>query len=113
VEQGAGHDARKEAVRLHRNRGRRVAPYGLTEVRDAATGALIASFSYDGLGRRLSQTTPSGTTYHHYDGDKVAFETDEAGSVIRAYTYGPDGLPATMTHQGRRTTTIRTTGATC
>jgi len=72
----------------------------LTEVRDAATGALIASFTYDGLGRRLSQTTPSGTTYYHYDGDKVAYETDETGTVIRAYTYGPTGLPVTMTYQG-------------
>lgn len=73
----------------------------LAEVREAATGASVASFTYDGAGRRLSQTTVSGTTFYHYDGDKVAFETDEAGNVTLSYTYGPAGLPATLTYQGQ------------
>jgi len=73
----------------------------LIEVRDQATGALVASFTYDGFGRRLSRTTTAGTVFYHYDGGKVTCETDAAGNILAAYTYGPDGGPATLRYQGQ------------
>ena len=73
----------------------------LIEVRDQATGALVASFTYDGFGRRLSRTTAAGTVFYHYDGGKVTCETDDAGNILAAYTYGPDGGPATLRYQGQ------------
>jgi YD repeat-containing protein len=73
----------------------------LVEVLDATTGEVIASFTYDGLGRRLSQSTAQGTTYYHHSGDKVAYETDEAGNVTLMFSYDSAGLPLTMRYQGQ------------
>jgi len=72
----------------------------LIEVREKATGNLVAAFSYDGDGRRISQTTVQGTVYYHYDGRHVAYETDGAGNITLAFTYDQAGIPLTMRYQG-------------
>lgn len=61
----------------------------------------VASFVYDGQGRRISQTTASGTTFYHYAGDRVAYETDSTGAVTRSFTYSPSGIPVSMTYLGQ------------
>jgi len=73
----------------------------LVEVRDVSTGQLIASFTYDGQGRRLSMTTPEGTTYYHYAGDRVAYQTDQNGNITLMFTYNGAGIPLTMRYNGK------------
>jgi len=45
-------------------------------------------------------TTTSGSTYFHYSGDKVVYETDASNNITAEYTYDPLGNPATMTKGG-------------
>lgn len=54
----------------------------LMQVKDSS-GNTIASFTYDDQGKRISQTVSGATTYFHYSGDKVIYETD-AGNNITA-----------------------------
>jgi RHS repeat-associated protein len=61
----------------------------------------VASFVYDGQGRRISQTTATGTTFYHYAGDRVAYETDSTGTITRSFTYSGSGIPVSMTYQGQ------------
>ena len=56
----------------------------LTQVKDLQ-GASIASYTYDHEGKRTSMTIPSGTTYFHYSGDKVSYETDSSNNLSRVY----------------------------
>ncbi|MEI7956545.1 MAG: hypothetical protein WCJ66_15370 [Verrucomicrobiota bacterium] len=62
----------------------------LVAVNNGSTGAPIADYGYDALGRRILKATPSGATYNTtryvYDGDGVIEERDANGIVVRAYT---------------------------
>ncbi len=54
----------------------------------ATNGAFAESYTYGPLGRRVSTTDASGTTYHVYDGDHCAADTDASGNILRSYTWG-------------------------
>ncbi|WP_206919910.1 RHS repeat-associated core domain-containing protein [Alicyclobacillus suci] len=71
----------------------------LTEVDDASTGSPVATYTYDALGRRVSETVSGQTTQFYYQGQStlVAYETDSSGTLLRSYTYNQNGLPLTMT----------------
>ena len=73
----------------------------LAEVRDAATGKVLASFVYDGKGRRIAKITSAGTIRYHYAGSRVAYETDETGAIVRMYSYDAAGVPVTMWYEGK------------
>lgn len=64
-------------------------------------GSSLASFTYDHQGNRTSMTTSSGTTFFHYSGDKVIYETDSNNNVIVDYTWDSQGNPVTMTVGGK------------
>ena len=73
--------------------------YQLVRVEDGA-GALLESYEYDALGRRVSTTDASGATVRHvYDGKQCIADIDENGTVLRAYVWGPgiDNLLAIRT----------------
>lgn len=71
----------------------------LTQIKDSQ-GTVIASFTYDHEGKRTSMTTQSGTTYFHYNGDKVVYETDSNNNITAEYTWDGHGNPVTMTKSG-------------
>ena len=52
-------------------------------------GAVIASFSYDGFGRRVKKTTPTATVQYVWDGGQIILEADGNGTTTQAYTYYP------------------------
>ena len=60
----------------------------LVRVRELATTALVAEYSYDGFNRRVGKIEPSGTTHYVYDGDICIEERDDSGSVTRQYVWG-------------------------
>ena len=71
----------------------------LTQVKNSG-GSVIASFTYDDQGRRISSTV-SGTTYqYHYSGDKVIYITDGNNNILNEFSYDPQGNPATMAYNG-------------
>jgi len=63
----------------------------LHQVQRKSDGALIASYGYDPLGRRVRKTVGASVTQYVYDGLRVAEERDGAGNLQRAWVYG-DGL---------------------
>jgi RHS repeat-associated core domain len=52
-------------------------------------GSEVASFTYDGLGRRATKTTSAGTTYYQWDGDNVVSERTPAMIPLVDYNYYP------------------------
>jgi RHS repeat-associated protein len=68
------------------------------------SGTTTTSFSYDGLGKRLTQAT-NGTIDTRFTWDpnnglpQLATETTAAGGLIRRYVNGLDG-PLSVTHSG-------------
>ncbi|MCP4488453.1 MAG: hypothetical protein GY820_14190, partial [Gammaproteobacteria bacterium] len=56
----------------------------LSEIRDG-NNILIASYSYDPFGIRISKTVGSTTTYYYYSEDGLAAETDSNGTVTTSY----------------------------
>jgi RHS repeat-associated protein len=52
-------------------------------------GTTIASFSYDGFGRRVKKVTPTSTIQYVWDGDQLMLEADASGAQIRSYAYFP------------------------
>jgi len=75
----------------------------LVRVTNVSDGSLVASFEYDGFGRRTSKTTPAGTTKYYYDGDsnRVFYEMDGGGNLLVQYTYGHDGQLLWMVRGGQ------------
>jgi RHS repeat-associated protein len=71
----------------------------LIEVKDA-TGASIATFTYDHDGKRTSITTATGTTKFYWSGDKVLYETDANNNITAEYTWDMDGNPVSMRKGG-------------
>jgi RHS repeat-associated protein len=60
----------------------------LAEVR--LNGALVATYGYDGQGRRVRKTLASGTAEHYvYDEDDPLLDLSGTGSVLAEYTYYP------------------------
>jgi len=47
------------------------------------------TLAYDPHGRLWQIVAPSATTRFTYDGDQLIWETDAAGSLLRAYAHGP------------------------
>jgi RHS repeat-associated protein len=63
-------------------------------------GTVIASYTYDDQGRRISVTASGSTVYYHYSGDKVIYVTDGNNIITADYTYDAAGNPATLTYGG-------------
>jgi len=63
----------------------------LAEVRDGANN-LIARYTYDPFGRRLSKTVGGTTTYFHYSQEGLVAEASTTGAVTTTYGYQPNGL---------------------
>jgi YD repeat-containing protein len=61
----------------------------LTQVVSPLTGT--STFTYDGLGRRVSRTSGGTTTTFHFSGDSIT--TEKQGSTVTAhYVYGVNRL---------------------
>jgi RHS repeat-associated protein len=53
-------------------------------------GATLATFDYDGFGRRIRKTSTSGgTVLYVWDGEQLSAEADAAGNLTQTYTYYP------------------------
>ena len=71
----------------------------LTQVKNSG-GSIIASFTYDDQGRRISSAV-SGTTYqYHYSGNKVIYITDGNNNILNEFSYDSQGNPVTMIYAG-------------
>lgn len=65
--------------------------------------AVVTTFSYDGLGRRVKKTSTSGTVEYLWDGDQIIAEVKGTGAstVVRTYTYYPGvDQPRSVAAQG-------------
>lgn len=60
----------------------------LVEVRDSSN-ALIAAYSYDPFGRRLSKDTGNSKTYYFYSAEGLIAEADASGQITKSYGYAP------------------------
>jgi RHS repeat-associated protein len=58
----------------------------LTEVRKPG---MIAKYTYDALGRRMSKTVNGETKKFGYDGVNLILEMNETDSIVADYTHGP------------------------
>lgn len=73
----------------------------MTSVKNAA-GTILASYSYDDQGRRISKNINGQITNYHYGDDiNVLFETNQAGTITAEYIYDPDGFPLVMSKGGQ------------
>lgn len=72
----------------------------LVEIQTLA-GQTVATYTYNEDSYRTSKTVSGQTTFYHYDGDQVLFETNEAGTIIAEYSYDDYGRPLTMTRNGQ------------
>lgn len=63
----------------------------LVEIR-REDNSLIAGYSYDPFGRRLSKTVDGLTTYFYYNEQGLIGEYDSTGAPIQLYGYAPEGL---------------------
>ncbi|HCX49603.1 MAG TPA: hypothetical protein DG757_11355 [Bacillus sp. (in: Bacteria)] len=73
--------------------------YMLVKIKDS-TGKVLAEYSYDEEGRRISSNDSHGKTFYTYNGNQVLYEEDENKNVIKGYTYDDDGHPLTMFYKG-------------
>ena len=60
----------------------------LVEIRNSSN-TLIAAYSYDPFGRRLSKDTGSSKTYYLYNAEGLIAEADATGQVTKTYGYAP------------------------
>lgn len=70
----------------------------ITNVYDAASGAVIADYAYDALGRRISKfnhETGEGTRYF-YDGWRLIEEREGDGTLTASFIYNGIGEPVAM-----------------
>ena len=61
----------------------------LGNLRKVTTNGVATTFGYDGLGRRVRKSGPTGTTRYLHDDTQVFAELDDTGRPIREYTYFP------------------------
>jgi RHS repeat-associated protein len=61
----------------------------LGELVSVTTSGATTTFGYDGFGRRVRKSGPSGTEQHFYDGDQLFAVLDGAGSLKVGYAYYP------------------------
>lgn len=60
----------------------------LTEVRQ--NGTTIATFAYDGFGRRIRKwSSTAGSVHYIWDGSQLAAEANGSGAITQTYTYYP------------------------
>ena len=57
----------------------------LSEVRQ--DGTLLASYRYDGHGRRIGKHSQQGSTHYLYENRKLVAELDGGGKIVRQYLY--------------------------
>ena len=57
----------------------------LAEVRQ--DGTLLASYRYDGYGRRIAKRTQRESTHYLYEDRKLVAELDDDGKIVRQYLY--------------------------
>ncbi len=60
----------------------------LIEVRDA-NNTLIAAYSYDPFGRRISKDAGTSKTFYLYSDEGLIVEADASGQVTKSYGYAP------------------------
>jgi RHS repeat-associated protein len=53
------------------------------------SGTVVATFAYDGFGRRITKTSSAGTVQYVWDGDQLVLEADASGTTTQAYSYYP------------------------
>jgi RHS repeat-associated protein len=53
------------------------------------SGTVVATFAYDGFGRRITKTSSAGTVQYVWDGDQLVLEADANGTTTQAYSYYP------------------------
>lgn len=54
-------------------------------------GGATAAYTYDAFHRRISKTTPEGSTTYIYDGNKILEERDASNQLAASYIYGAMG----------------------
>lgn len=60
------------------------------QMESVANGTAVASYGYDGFGRRIRRTRVDGDYEQYvYDGDDILLDLTDAGAVRREYTYYP------------------------
>lgn len=66
-------------------------PFEITHPVDLlpVAGLGTVSFGYDGFGRRVRKSTPSGTTLYLNLGDQLVAEYTPSGTILRSYMYYP------------------------
>ena len=70
--------------------GRTLAYDAWNRLVEAKTGTTsLVRYAYDGLGRRTTVTTPTGTTATYYDTAWQAVEDDQAGHATAEYAWSP------------------------
>jgi RHS repeat-associated protein len=65
----------------------------LVEVNKVADGSIVASYAYDGVGRRVKQTVNGVVTTFLYNGwsNEVVAEFNGTGNLTKYYTWSPTG----------------------
>lgn len=58
----------------------------LSQVAEAPSGNVLASYTYNAYGQRITKTTPTNTT-HYVDGSggQLMAELDDQGNTLRDY----------------------------
>jgi RHS repeat-associated protein len=62
----------------------------LRTVHDPGTEDLVATYTYDSLGRRIGKTVGNDTTLFVYDGVNVIEEYNATGSLLRQFVHGAE-----------------------
>lgn len=87
-------DANGNQASRTRNGVRTDFSYDIRDQLDAVLedGVSQGTYSYDYKGLRTRKETATGTTRYVYDDRSVLLQTDDAGSTLAKYDYGPDRL---------------------
>jgi len=64
-------------------------------------GTTVASYGYDGMGRRIQRNGSGGYRYYVYQGDDPLLEVGNGSQILEEYTYVPGGgAPFALRHGG-------------
>jgi RHS repeat-associated protein len=75
----------------------------LTQVSELATGALVARYTYDSFGNRITKTTPSATMIYLYDTrHRLIAEADANRKIVRQYLYADHRLHTVLEGESLR-----------